>query len=57
MSGKYIFVGLSVGLAAFQVSDCKEVCAWDAVKTEICAIHASDLGNESHVLLAVDEMG
>lgn len=57
MSGKYIFVGLSVGLAAFKVSDCKEVCAWDAVKTEICAIHASDLGNESHVLLAVDEMG
>ncbi|XP_009914087.1 WD repeat-containing protein 93 isoform X2 [Haliaeetus albicilla] len=57
VSGKYIFVGLSVGLAAFRVSDCKEVCAWDAVKTEICAIHASDLGNESHVLLAVDEMG
>uniref|UniRef100_A0A8C8AKT0 WD repeat domain 93 n=1 Tax=Otus sunia TaxID=257818 RepID=A0A8C8AKT0_9STRI len=57
VSGKYIFVGLSVGLAAFKVSDCKEVCAWDAVKTEICAIHASDLGNECHVLLAVDEMG
>ncbi|NXV48328.1 WDR93 protein, partial [Uria aalge] len=57
VSGKYIFVGLSVGLAAFKVSDCKEVCAWDAVKTEICAIHTSDLGNECHVLLAVDEMG
>ncbi|KGL94183.1 WD repeat-containing protein 93, partial [Charadrius vociferus] len=57
VSGKYIFVGLSVGLAAFKVSDCTEVCAWDAVKTEICAIHASDLGNECHVLLAVDEMG
>ncbi|NXL00431.1 WDR93 protein, partial [Mesembrinibis cayennensis] len=57
VSGKYIFVGLSVGLAAFKVSDCKEVCAWDAVKTEICAIHALDLGNERHVLLAVDEMG
>ncbi|XP_029871636.1 WD repeat-containing protein 93 [Aquila chrysaetos chrysaetos] len=57
VSGKYIFVGLSVGLAAFKVSDCKEVCAWDAVETEICAIHASDLGNESHILLAVDEMG
>ncbi|NXF67417.1 WDR93 protein, partial [Ciccaba nigrolineata] len=57
VSGKYVFVGLSVGLAAFKVSDCKEVCAWDAVKTEICAIHASDLGNECHVLLAVDEMG
>ncbi|KAM6246373.1 WD repeat-containing protein 93 isoform 1-T1 [Spheniscus humboldti] len=57
VSGKYIFVGLSVGLSAFKVSDCKEVCAWDAVKTEICAIHALDLGNECHVLLAVDEMG
>ncbi|KFV60679.1 WD repeat-containing protein 93, partial [Tyto alba] len=57
VSGKYVFVGLSVGLAAFKVFDCKEVCAWDAVKTEICAIHASDLGNECHVLLAVDEMG
>ncbi|KAM6388301.1 WD repeat-containing protein 93 isoform 1-T2 [Pluvialis apricaria] len=57
VSGKYIFVGLSVGLAAFEVSDYTEVCAWDAVKTEICAIHASDLGNECHVLLAVDEMG
>ncbi|KAF1463684.1 WD repeat-containing protein 93, partial [Pygoscelis antarcticus] len=57
VSGKYIFVGLSVGLSAFEVSDCKEVCAWDAVKTEICAIHALDLGNERHVLLAVDEMG
>ncbi|NWX49312.1 WDR93 protein, partial [Steatornis caripensis] len=56
-SGKYIFVGLSVGLAAFKVSDWKEVCAWDAVKTEICAIHASDLGNECPILLAVDEMG
>ncbi|KFZ67246.1 WD repeat-containing protein 93, partial [Podiceps cristatus] len=57
VSGKYIFVGLSVGLAAFKVSDCKEISAWDAVKTEICAIRASDLGNERHVLLAVDEMG
>ncbi|KFQ87226.1 WD repeat-containing protein 93, partial [Phoenicopterus ruber ruber] len=57
VSGKYIFVGLSEGLAAFKVSDCKEVCAWDAAKTEICAIEASDLGNERHVLLAVDEMG
>ncbi|NXJ87742.1 WDR93 protein, partial [Corythaixoides concolor] len=57
VSGEYVFVGLSVGLAAFKVSDCTEVCAWDAVKTEICTIHASDLGNERHVLLAVDEMG
>ncbi|NXK08935.1 WDR93 protein, partial [Herpetotheres cachinnans] len=57
VSGKYVFVGLSVGLAAFKVSDCKEVCTWDAVKTEICAIHALDLGNECHILLAVDEMG
>ncbi|NXI67875.1 WDR93 protein, partial [Anseranas semipalmata] len=57
VSGKFIFVGLSVGLAAFRMYDCKQVCAWDAVKTEICVIHSSDLGNEHHVLLAVDEMG
>ncbi|NXT00944.1 WDR93 protein, partial [Jacana jacana] len=57
VSGKYIFVGLSVGLAAFEVSDYKKVCDWDAVQTEICAIRASDLGNDCHVLLAVDEMG
>ncbi|NWR43730.1 WDR93 protein, partial [Regulus satrapa] len=57
VSGKYVFVGLSVGLAAFNTGDFKDVCAWDAAKTEICAIHASDLGNECHVLLAVDEMG
>ncbi|NXG01344.1 WDR93 protein, partial [Sakesphorus luctuosus] len=57
VSGKYIFVGLSEGLAAFNTCDCKDVCAWDAVKSEVCAIHASDLGNECHVLLAADEMG
>ncbi|NWW71515.1 WDR93 protein, partial [Climacteris rufus] len=57
VSGKYIFVGVSVGLAAFSTCDCKGVCAWDAANTEICAIHASHLGNECHVLLAVDEMG
>ncbi|NWS66970.1 WDR93 protein, partial [Crotophaga sulcirostris] len=57
VSGKYVFVGLSLGLAAFNVSDCKEVSAWDDVETEICAIHASHLGNEHHVLLALDEMG
>ncbi|NXH26281.1 WDR93 protein, partial [Myiagra hebetior] len=56
-SGKYVFVGLSGGLAAFNTCDCKDVCAWDAAKTEICAIHAMDLGKECHVLLAVDEMG
>ncbi|XP_051484687.1 WD repeat-containing protein 93 [Apus apus] len=57
VSGKYIFVGLSEALAAFEVSDCEEAGVWDAVKTEICAIRASDLGNDCHVLLAVDEMG
>ncbi|NXS85372.1 WDR93 protein, partial [Erpornis zantholeuca] len=56
-SGKYVFVGLSEGLAAFNTCDFKDVCAWDRAKTEICAIHALDLGNECHVLLAVDEMG
>nr|XP_005483489.1 WD repeat-containing protein 93 isoform X1 [Zonotrichia albicollis] len=57
VSGKYIFVGLSVGLAAFSRCDLKDVCAWDAAQKEICALHASALGNECHVLLAVDEMG
>ncbi|NWU25936.1 WDR93 protein, partial [Dyaphorophyia castanea] len=57
VSGKYVFVGLSEGLAAFNTCDFKDVCAWDAAKAEICAIHALDLGNECHVLLAVDEMG
>ncbi|NXX32126.1 WDR93 protein, partial [Nicator chloris] len=57
VSGKYIFVGLSVGLAAFNTRDFGNVCSWDAAKTEICAIHVSDLGKECHVLLAVDEMG
>ncbi|NWW32592.1 WDR93 protein, partial [Panurus biarmicus] len=57
VSGKYIFVGLSMGLAAFNRCDFRDVCAWDEAKTEICAIHASDLGNECHILLAVDEMG
>ncbi|NXU18059.1 WDR93 protein, partial [Pardalotus punctatus] len=57
VSGKYIFVGLSVGLTAFNRHNFKDVCAWDAAKTEICAVHASDLGKECHVLLAVDEMG
>ncbi|NXS10370.1 WDR93 protein, partial [Neodrepanis coruscans] len=57
VSGEYIFVGLSVGLAAFNRRNCKGVCAWDAAETEICAIHALDLGKECHVLLAVDEMG
>ncbi|XP_032926177.1 WD repeat-containing protein 93 isoform X3 [Catharus ustulatus] len=57
VSGKYIFVGVPVGLSAFNTCDFKDVCAWDAAKTEICAIHASDLGSERHVLLAVDEMG
>lgn len=57
MSGKYIFVGVSTGLSAFNMCDFKDVCAWDAAKTEICAIHVSDLGSECHVLLAMDEMG
>ncbi|NXF84650.1 WDR93 protein, partial [Eubucco bourcierii] len=57
VSGACIFVGLPMGLAAFKVPDCKELCAWDAARTEICAIRASPVGNERHVLLAVDEMG
>ncbi|NXL88508.1 WDR93 protein, partial [Alectura lathami] len=57
VSGKYVFVGLSVGLAAFRMFDCKQVSAWDAVKAEICVIRSSDVGNEHHILLSVDEMG
>lgn len=57
MSGKYIFVGLCMGLAAFRMVDCKQVSAWDAVETEVCAISSSDLGNECHTAQAVDEMG
>ncbi|XP_019359630.1 PREDICTED: WD repeat-containing protein 93 [Gavialis gangeticus] len=56
-SGKNIFVGTSTGLAAFSAADCRRVCAWEAAKLEICAIHASDLRNENHVLIALDEMG
>ncbi|NXJ75075.1 WDR93 protein, partial [Trogon melanurus] len=57
VSGKYVFVGLSMGLAAFKVFDCKFFFAWDAAKREICAIHSSDLVFFCHVLFAVDEMG
>ncbi|XP_019389263.1 PREDICTED: WD repeat-containing protein 93 isoform X2 [Crocodylus porosus] len=56
-SGKNIFVGISTGLAAFSAADCRRVCAWEAAKLEICAIRASDLGNENHVLIALDDMG
>ncbi|NXG49248.1 WDR93 protein, partial [Psilopogon haemacephalus] len=57
VSGRCLFVGLSPGLAAFRLSDCEELCAWDAAGTEICALRAAHLGGECHVLLAVDEMG
>lgn len=57
MSGTCIFAGLSVGLAAFKLPDCEELCAWDAGSAEICAVRASHVGSELHVLLAVDEMG
>ncbi|XP_064014192.1 WD repeat-containing protein 93 [Pogoniulus pusillus] len=57
VSGTCIFAGLSVGLAAFKLPDCEELCAWDAGSAEICAVRASHMGSERHVLLAVDEMG
>uniref|UniRef100_A0A8C3RIP0 WD repeat domain 93 n=1 Tax=Chelydra serpentina TaxID=8475 RepID=A0A8C3RIP0_CHESE len=56
-SGQHVFVGLSTGLAVFNTPNCKRVCAWESAKLEICAIHASNLGNETHLLVTVDEMG
>ncbi|KAM7151915.1 WD repeat-containing protein 93 [Macrochelys suwanniensis] len=56
-SGQHVFVGLSTGLAVFSTPNCKRVCAWESAKLEICAIHASNLGNETHLLVTVDEMG
>ncbi|XP_074862991.1 WD repeat-containing protein 93 [Carettochelys insculpta] len=56
-SGQHVFIGLSTGLAVFNMPNCKQVCAWESAKLEICAIHASNLGNETHLLVTVDEMG
>nr|XP_005301744.1 WD repeat-containing protein 93 isoform X2 [Chrysemys picta bellii] len=56
-SGQHVFVGLSTGLAVFNMPSCKRVCAWESAKLEICAIRASNLGNETHLLVTVDEMG
>ncbi|XP_053128924.1 WD repeat-containing protein 93 [Hemicordylus capensis] len=56
-SSEYIFIGLSAGLFVFSISTCEKVCAWEAAKLEICAIRASDLGNGSHLLGSVDELG
>lgn len=56
-SGQHVFVGLSTGLAVFSMPNCKRVCAWESAKLEICAIRTSNLGNETHLLITVDEMG
>ncbi|XP_075753209.1 WD repeat-containing protein 93 isoform X3 [Pelodiscus sinensis] len=56
-SGQHVFVGLSTGLAVFNMPTCKQVCVWESAKLEICAIRASNLGNETHLLITVDEMG
>ncbi|XP_065268816.1 WD repeat-containing protein 93 [Emys orbicularis] len=56
-SGQHVFLGLSTGLAVFNMPNCKRVCAWESAKLEICAIRASNLGNETHLLVTVDEMG
>uniref|UniRef100_A0A8C8SYK6 Uncharacterized protein n=1 Tax=Pelusios castaneus TaxID=367368 RepID=A0A8C8SYK6_9SAUR len=56
-SGQHVFVGLSTGLAVFNMHNCKRVCAWESVKLEICALRAASLSNETHLLITVDEMG
>lgn len=56
-SGDYIFIGLSTGLSVFSMSLHEKLCSWEAAKLEICALWTSDLGNESHLLCSVDEMG
>ncbi|XP_074822561.1 WD repeat-containing protein 93 isoform X2 [Natator depressus] len=56
-SGQHVFVGLSTGLAVFSMPNCKRVCAWESAKLEICAVRTSNLGNETHLLVTVDEMG
>uniref|UniRef100_A0A8C0FZW1 Uncharacterized protein n=1 Tax=Chelonoidis abingdonii TaxID=106734 RepID=A0A8C0FZW1_CHEAB len=56
-SGQHVFVGLSTGLAVFNTPSCKRICAWESTKLEICAIRASNLGNETHLLVTVDDMG
>ncbi|CAM4626450.1 WD repeat-containing protein 93 [Caretta caretta] len=56
-SGQHVFVGLSTGLAVFSMPNCKRVCAWESARLEICAIRTSNLGNETHLFVTVDEMG
>uniref|UniRef100_A0A8C4W1R4 WD repeat domain 93 n=1 Tax=Gopherus evgoodei TaxID=1825980 RepID=A0A8C4W1R4_9SAUR len=56
-SGQHVFVGLSTGLAVFNMPSCKRICAWESTKLEICAIRVSNLGNETHLLITVDDMG
>ncbi|XP_066491391.1 WD repeat-containing protein 93 [Tiliqua scincoides] len=56
-SGDYIFIGLSTGLSVFSMSLCEKLCSWEAARVEVCAIQTSDLGNGSHLLGSVDEMG
>ncbi|XP_054858639.1 WD repeat-containing protein 93 [Eublepharis macularius] len=54
---EYIFIGLSTGLSVFGLATGEKLCAWETAKLEICTLRASDLGNNSHVLGTVDEMG
>ncbi|XP_069078788.1 WD repeat-containing protein 93 isoform X2 [Pleurodeles waltl] len=56
-TGKCIFVGLSVGVAVFSVPDYIWICGWETSSIEICTIRAAYLGNQTHVLATVDDMG
>ncbi|XP_067411794.1 WD repeat-containing protein 93 [Emydura macquarii macquarii] len=56
-SGHHVFVGLSTGLSVFNMPNRKRVCAWESAKLEICALRVTNLSNETHLLVTVDEMG
>lgn len=56
-SGDYVFIGLCTGLAVYSISHCEKLCAWDAVKFEICVIRVSVMDNSCYLLGTVDEMG
>ncbi|KAJ6662820.1 hypothetical protein lerEdw1_011024 [Lerista edwardsae] len=56
-AGDYIFIGLSTGLSVFSMPQREKLFSWDAVRLEVCAIRTTDLGNGSHLVGSVDEMG
>lgn len=56
-AGDYIFIGLSTGLSVFSMPQREKLFSWEAVKLEVCAVRTTDLGNGSHLLGSVDELG